>query len=367
MIQSRNKNISPRDLFGEFSRVYSPKIDLSILKYLDRKKKQARHDFIRDIYSMLQEYCLRKGKRVRPLILLIAFGGYSKKKGDIAEIIKVASTLELMHSMLLVQDDIIDRSSVRRGGRALHLVLQERYGKVTLNGTIGSDIAIVAGDVLFSNAIEIISGLKLDPEIKNRFLALFSETYESTAWGQILDSLNTRPSAIEKGRSAALEISTLKTAYYTIHYPMLMGYVLSGGTGAAEKRRIADFALPLGLAFQIRDDILGVFGDREDTGKSADSDLIEGKLTILVENTLAGLEDSDRKKFLAVFKKEKKTAGDLSRLRTMIMESGALDVTAKKLRELTTESRKKIDALALSGEASNRLLGVIELIEERIY
>ncbi len=367
MIQKTKTAASPGELFSKFSNVYSPKIDLSIANFLDQKKKGAPHGFIGDMYALIKEYCLRKGKRMRPLVLLVSYSGYKKKKEAMGDIIKIASVLELMHSMLLIQDDIIDRSNMRRGGKTLHLVFQDRYAGATLNRNIGIDVAVVAADVLFANSVEIISGLKTDLRIKNEFLALFSETYESTAWGQILDSLHTRASRVDFENSAALQISTLKTAYYTIYYPMLMGYVLAGGTDAAERGRIRDFALPLGLAFQIRDDILGIFGEKESTGKSSESDIIEGKLTILIENALKEMDVRERRKFLAVFKKEKKSARELVRLRAMIENSGALESAGNKLRELTAKSGKMIDKLGVNTDAAHLLAGMIDLIETRKY
>lgn len=350
-------------LFNKFSKKYSPAIDLSIEKYLQNKKNNASYEFIADIYGHLNDYCLRKGKRIRPLVLLISCQGYKKNKTGLSEIIKLASILELMHSALLMQDDVIDKASLRRGKKTMHLLLQDQYKNLTSNHYIGNDITLVLVDVLFSNALEIISDSKIDLSIKNTFLKLFSQTYELTAMGQILDSMSSLATDLNINPFAASDISMLKTAYYTFYYPMLMGYVLAGGIDKKEIDKIKNFALPLGLAFQIRDDILGVFGDKDDIGKSSDSDLIEGKQTILVQNTLMNLNTKEKKSFIRIFLKKKKTLKEIYVLKNAIKTSGGLSIAERKMYELTSEARLNIDKLKLTKEAGFILTGIIDLMD----
>jgi geranylgeranyl diphosphate synthase, type I len=354
----------PRSPFDEFSKIYSPKIDLSIEKYLEEKKKSAPYEIAADMYALFREFCLRGGKRVRPLLLLNAYLGYARGPRRTAAIVRLAAVLEIIHAMFLVQDDVIDRSPVRRGGGALHRIFQERYGGFTANANIGNDIAVVAADVLFAGALDALAGAAVDLRVKNEFLRMLGMTIESTAWGQILDVMNTRSLDADVKEETALTISTLKTAYYTVYYPMLMGHALAGGGGRSEKKRIRDFALPLGLAFQLRDDILGVFGNAGDTGKSVDSDLAEGKLTYLIQNTLQSLGPRARSRFQAVLRKERKGSREIGFLRRTIRGSGALSRTGRKFKELTGLSRERIKFLGMRPRALEVLSGVIDLIEE---
>ncbi len=335
---------------------------MSIGKHLGEKKKAAGSGFTAEIYGDLEEFCLRKGKRIRPLMLLIAYLGYSGDRKKMKEVLRLASVLEMMHSFLLVQDDIIDRARLRRGRETMHLIMQRRYGGLTANDAIGTDIALVAADVLFSNALEIISNAGIDLRIKNRFLKYFGETYEMTAWGQILDSMNTMPLHIDPGALASLQISTMKTAYYTMYYPMVMGYVLAGGGSSKEISAIRDFAIPLGRAFQVRDDMLGVFGEVDDLGKSADSDIIEGKLTLLIEYTLQSLEGKQRRKFQSVFQKIRKKPRDCAYIRNEILKSGALDRARETFHELLAASRDGAAGLAVCGEQRALLNGLIDSV-----
>jgi geranylgeranyl diphosphate synthase type I len=316
------------------------------------------------MYASVSEFCLRDGKRIRPLVLLNSFKGYRRGLGSFAGIIKLATAVELMHSFLLVQDDIIDRSELRRGKKSLHILMGDMYGKSSLNPAIGTDIASVLADVIFSCAVDLVAAAKVRAAYKNRFLQVFSKTYETTAWGQILDSLCTLPSSIDPQSDAPMRICLMKTAYYTMVYPMIMGYVLAGGRSAREKKRIEDFAIPLGIAFQVRDDLLGVFGVEGDTGKPNDSDIKEGKFTLLVQNTVANLQGAERSEFTIRFLEPEKSEADVEYIRSMIIDSGAMNDTITRHRELIDEARLKLDELALAGKSREVFRGVIEAVEE---
>lgn len=355
---------SGRDVFRHFSAEYVPQIDSIITGLFEQRIVSSDAGFMKEMYAAVSEFCLRDGKRIRPLLLLNSYKGYKRRPGGKEGILSLASAVELMHSFLLVQDDIIDRSELRRGKKSLHILMGDMYGKQSLNPAIGTDIASVLADVIFSCAVELISKADVRPAYKNSFLQVFSKTYEMTAWGQILDSLCTMPASIDPVSDAPMRISLMKTAYYTMVYPMIMGYVLSGGRNEREKKRIEDFGIPLGVAFQVRDDLLGVFGVEGDTGKPNDSDIREGKFTLLVQNAVASLQGSERAEFTGRFLKADKSEGDVEYVRSMIIDSGAMDDTISRHRELIDEARFKLDDLALTGRSRDVLCGVIESVED---
>jgi geranylgeranyl diphosphate synthase type I len=360
MKKSGNGQSEAKGAFDSFSGEYAAKIDSFLESFFQRKRESAALPFIAENYSDLQEYCLRPGKRIRPLLLLLSYIGYRGRKRHLAEMVKIASTLELMHSFLLVQDDIIDRAELRRGGKALHLVSGDRYRKWTRNRMIGSDIALVLADVLFSNALEIISTAKISPQLKNAYIGLFAQTYEFTAWGQILDSLHSLPRNLRHSGDIPLQISTLKTAYYTICNPLLMGLVLTGRYSDSEALRIRNFAIPLGLAFQIRDDILGVFGSADEIGKSSDSDIVEGKSTLLIQNTVDRMKRGEVQRFVNTFSRVKKTKADIAFIRKSIQKSGAYEKTSKTMSELLAAARKEVQNLALRERYRGMLVELID-------
>jgi geranylgeranyl diphosphate synthase type I len=358
------KEHSSRDIFRQFSAEYVPQIDGLITGLFEQRASSSDAEFMKEMYAALSEFCLRDGKRIRPLLLINAFSGYRRGFGVKPGIISLATAVELMHSFLLVQDDIIDRSQLRRGKKSLHILMNDMYGKYSLNPVIGTDIASVLADVLFSCAVGLISNADVRAAYKNNFLRVFAKTYEMTAWGQILDSLCTMPSSIDPQGDAPMRISLMKTAYYTMVYPMIMGYVLSGGRNEREKKRIEDFGIPLGVAFQVRDDLLGVFGIEGDTGKPNDSDIREGKFTLLVQNTVNRLSGDDRAGFTECFLRAEKSESDIDYIRRMIIDSGAMDDTISRHRELIDEAKLKLEELALTGKSRDVLCGVIESVED---
>jgi geranylgeranyl diphosphate synthase, type I len=348
--------------FLTFTSRYGRKIDMSILKFFNRKKRDSGDDFARGIYDALEEFCLREGKRIRPLLLLSSYLGYEGGKARFADVLDIAAMVEMMHSFLLVHDDIIDKSSVRRGRDSLHVVFQKKYRTMAAVDSTGSDVALVAGDMLYFNAIEMIARVRFNQKIKDAFLMMFSRTYEMTSIGQIMDVLHSLSSSIDEKESRAMLIGTYKTAYYTIYYPMAMGYILAGMDDKNELARIKKFALSLGLAFQIRDDVLGVFGAENKTGKSSDSDLKEGKLTILIENTMKNLTPLKKKEFNKLFFKKNKSSDDIKRLKRIIKQSGAFDKALLAIRELTVRSEKEMTRLSMSGSMLKVLTGLIEIV-----
>lgn len=350
--------------FTEFSNRFIPEIDKFISEFIAGKTASAEYDFIRELYPLIEEFCLRPGKRIRPLIFLLSYLGYERGKNNNEDIIKIAAVIEMLHAYLLVQDDIIDRSPLRRGEKTLHVLCQDYFVKKTRNRNIGNDIALILADVLFANLIEIIGSTGIKSSIKNDFLLLFSKTYELTAWGQILDIMNTMPVCIDIDSQDPMHVSLLKTAHYTVLSPMVMGLVLSGRKDQDEEKALSDFAIPLGVAFQIKDDVLGVFGDRYSTGKPSDSDIIEGKFTLLVQKAVSNLNIAQRKEFVSIFLKEKKTQRDIKMIRDILDKSGALEYSYNRIDELADASRQGLNALKIRREEKAMLSGLIDSIAE---
>jgi len=351
-----------KENFSEYTKTLIPKIDNEIESFYNKKESEASYKFIGDLYPLIKEYCLRDGKRIRPLLVVLAFDGYSLLKRKRDQVIRLSSFLEIMHSLFLVQDDIIDKSDLRRGKKAFHIVCKEKFSKINKNATIGEDISSVVADIMFTNSIEFIRTSGFSHRIKDEILKLFSHTYEMTAWGQILDCLYSNPTKIPIKENIPITVSTLKTAYYTFFYPLMLGYIVSGKRDEAEKKKLEDFALSLGLAFQIRDDILGTFGSKKDIGKPDDSDIHEGKLTLLVQYTLEALNKADEKKFTDRLTKKKKSISDVKYIRNAIEKSGAYDLTLKKHENYIADSLKYLEDLSMKNREKEILHGLIDKI-----
>lgn len=348
------------DQYNAFSKTYAPRVETVMSEYFDGRIRGASMPMVKQMFQDLREYCSRDGKRVRPLIMILAYFGYGGAHGH--EVERIAVALELLHASLLVQDDIIDRSPLRRGGKSMHLLCGEKYRGATRNQEVGRDIALILSDVLFANALEIISAADFSPKIRTGFLRIFSDALEITAWGQILDIMNSHLKKVPAPRETAQQIATMKTAYYTVYYPLLMGYALAGRKSEKEKKLIRDFALPLGLAFQLRDDILGVFGSDKSTGKPSDSDILEGKITLLVDCTIRNLKNADRTHFISLFTGARKDRATVEKIRSMIKKSGSLEEVREHHWELIEESRQALSRLNLKDEYRANMLGLMSVI-----
>lgn len=348
-------------MFKDFSEKYIVQIERNIEEYY-KSKKDNKREWLDRIYDDIIQYCLRPGKRIRPLLLIAGYES-SGKTAD-SEIIKISAVLEIMHSFLLIHDDIIDKAEIRRGDEALHLKYRNQYKDSTRIKTVGEDVGMIVGDMMAFNCIEIISCSNIDVKLKNEFFKIFAETYEYTAWGQLLDIINSMPYEIIEDENIPLEISLYKTSYYTIANPLIMGAMLSGVTDNNQLAKIREFALPLGLAFQIRDDILGVFANDSDIGKSAQSDILEEKNTLLIQKTLQNLNPQEKEIFEELFLLENKTADDVEKIKSFIGKSGSEQYCRNKVNELNQEAMEKLENLKFNDNIKLVLQDLIKKLGE---
>ncbi len=333
--------------FKLFSKKWIPLIDKTISEFFSKKDREIELNLTNNLLEELKKFCLRPGKRLRPLLLILSYIGFSNagQEKQYKDILNLAAGVELMHSFLLIHDDIIDKAEMRRGDKSFHIICKEKFKNQTYNKRIGEDIALVIGDILFSMVLKIIAKSRVNLKIKNLFLENFSKCYELTGWGQILDSISSHSKKIKTNIKISYKISTYKTAYYTIFYPMLMGYILTGKNNPKTIKKIKDFALPFGIGFQIRDDVLGIFGDKFKTGKSDISDIIEAKFTLLVNTVLNLLKGKNRAGFIKLFYKEKKSSQDIEKIKNIMQKSGCLEKSLKEINQLFNRASENLNKL----------------------
>jgi geranylgeranyl diphosphate synthase, type I len=242
--------------------------------------KLARHSepSVLMFIGLLRDF-LAGGKRLRPLLCCCGWraagGGW-----DLSPAVRcVAASLELFHAFALIQDDVMDNSNTRRGRPAIHCVLATRHADHPRPAWFGANTAILLGDLTLGWSYELAQAAELDAEQTARLWPALDMMRAQTLSGQYLDLLATgRPnSTIEQ----ALAIARRKTAAYTVKYPLTLGALLAG----ADQELLAAYSaygIAVGEAFQLRDDLLGVFGDPTHTGKPVLDDLRESKPTVLL-------------------------------------------------------------------------------------
>jgi geranylgeranyl diphosphate synthase type I len=264
------------------------------------------------VISALKEFTMRGGKRVRPLFMIL---GYWLNSDIDERIIRASISLELMQSYLLIHDDIIDQSPTRRGGPSFHKMwnYEERMNE---------GISIVAADLADAYSHEILLSNDFPPENLNRAMMAMSETVEMTGIGQLMDI--TMPLKDKVTLGEVTKVHVMKTAHYTVNGPMKMGAYLSGYPNVG---LIDHYGIPLGIAFQIQDDILGMYGDEKTLGKPVTSDFEEGKMTHLILNAFDLASENDIKFIKKFLGKPGISQSDFEEVRNIIKSSGALAKT----------------------------------------
>lgn len=292
---------------------FRAQIDEELRKFFN-SKIEGRNGVERDVLETLKEFTMRGGKRIRPVFMLM---GYSLNDKISDEVIKASISLEIMQSYMLIHDDIIDRSDLRRGRPTVHKVFN--YDQRTNEG-----LAIIAADLANTYCHEVLMEAKFPLELsRNAFLEM-EKAYELTGIGQLNDMVLPFLSGISL--DDVTRVHRLKTAEYTVNGPMKIGASLSGYNALSS---IESYGIPLGIAFQIQDDILGVFGDEQTLGKSVKSDVQEGKMTHLVVFSLQKGSKSERE-FLKKMLGNKDIADEeFGRFKDIIRDSGALNESEK--------------------------------------
>jgi geranylgeranyl diphosphate synthase type I len=289
------------------------------------------------------------GKRFRAAFCWCGYLAVAEPE-DREALLKACASLELLHASALVHDDVMDASDVRRGRPATHRAfeaLHRERGWSASPEQYGAAAAILLGDLLLSWSDELLrtSGLPA-PRVLDA-LGYFDLTRSEVVTGQFLDV-----SAQARGTSdvdVAMTVLRYKSAKYSIERPLHIGAALAGAD-ATTMAQLTRFGLPLGEAFQLRDDLLGVFGNPEVTGKPAGDDLSEGKRTVLVALALDALDPAGRAHLDASLGKPL-TDDEVVELRGLIDASGAHAQVEEVISALTERALTALDAADIRDEA----------------
>lgn len=286
------------------------------------------------------------GKRLRPALLLLGYRAVASD--DDARVLPAALALELLHTCALLHDDLLDDAATRRGRATAHVTFAVRHRAATWAGDAdryGAAAAVLVGDLAFVVADELF----LDSDVAaDRLLAglrAFTTLREEVMAGQALDVQAAAQRLTD--RELALTIATAKSGRYSVARPLEIGALLGGATaeGAAA---LATAAEPLGRAFQVRDDLLGVFGDQDTTGKSAAGDLREGKRTLLVAEAFARLDVAGRQELESLLGDPTLDAAGVERARQLLRDSGAIEATRAFVDDATARGVDGIEQLPIA-------------------
>jgi geranylgeranyl diphosphate synthase, type I len=300
--------------------------------------------------ELTREYALRPGKRVRPALLVAGYGLARGTPEVPSGLWRFAAGLELLHTFLLIHDDVADQADLRRGGPALHHLLA--------SGRAGEDLAVVVGDHLFARSLEAMlsSGLRGAARASQYYLAVCRHT----AAGQYLDLELSRAPLSEVTLFQTLRVAHLKTARYGFSAPLVCGAMLAGG-GAELCEALERVGRHVGLAFQLRDDLIGLFGDARVSGKPSDGDFAQGKRTFPVLAAYArasGAARAELERLWALSPRARDEAA-LARARALVEEHGGRAACERLVERASRAARRALRALPERG-------GVRELLDTLI-
>jgi len=344
--------ITAQDYLKEYKKRFQP----FLKEYFNKKIKEAKnnHYLTEEAIRMIADFTFSGGKRVRPAMV---YYGYLAAGGkDCDEIVKASMSIELVHSFLLIHDDIIDRDEKRHGTETLH----ERYRKIAQkyfpqkdDWHFGISMAIIAGDLAASMSSEIIFNSDFPPKTIIRALDKLQKIVYSTIPGEMLDVyLGFRGRATEK---EILLMHEGKTARYTFEGPLHLGAVLAEAKNSFLEKLTA-YAILVGQAFQIRDDILGIFGDEKKLGKPVGSDIIEGKQTLLVIKALERSSQKDKMFLKNILGKEKLLEEEIEKFRSIIIKTGSLEYSQNLSERLVKKAINALDEIDFKNETAKDFL-----------
>jgi geranylgeranyl diphosphate synthase type I len=309
----------------------------------------------------LSDFALRGGKRIRPTF---AWWGWRAAGGEgtgarAEAVLTAVSALELIQTCALVHDDLMDASELRRGHPTVHVRFTEAHragGWLGEPERFGMAAAILLGDLALAWADDMFTGAPLSDVMRGAarapWLAMRAEMFA----GQYLDVLAQAEG--DESEERALGVARLKTAAYTVERPLHMGAALAGADEDTITAGRA-FGTDIGVAFQLRDDLLGVYGDTEVTGKPAGDDLREGKRTLLVSLGLGYADEAGRHADADLLRHAlgdpDLTQDTIQRVRDLLVEVGAVDELERRIEKLTVSGMAALDAAGLAEPGRTRL------------
>nr|CBH37355.1 putative geranylgeranyl pyrophosphate synthetase (GGPP synthetase) (GGPS) [Includes: Dimethylallyltranstransferase; Geranyltranstransferase; Farnesyltranstransferase ] [uncultured archaeon] len=346
---------------------YQAKINERLGWFFDEKIEEASKisDYTQEVVVNIKEYTLRGGKRLRPIFLI--YGYKCITEDNIDAIIEASISIELMQSYLLIHDDIMDEDELRRGKPTFHIEYENICA--TLFGDddtrkFGENIAILAGDLLEAYGIDVLTNSRFKEEYITRALQKYAEIVKNVGYGQILDIMSEKKKDITEAE--ILRIHKLKTASYTIENPLQIGAILAGAV-EADLAVMSNYGLPLGLAFQIQDDILGLFGTEEKIGKPVGSDIQEGKKTLLILHALSNCSEKEKGIITSALGNADVTMAEIDTIREIVRETGSLDYSKRLVGEKIEEAIHAIERSNFRAEAKEFLVKIADFVGVRDF
>jgi len=310
----------------------------------------------KEVVERLAEFC-QKGKMLRGALITLGYEAFGGEKRE--AVIPFSAAYEILGSAILIHDDIIDQSELRQGEITIH-----NYYAQSKDSHYGESMGITIGDLAHTFALEILSDPQnpIPPESRLGAINHVSRIIQQTTHGEILDINWNNFDLLQE--EDILKIQKYKTAFYTFSGPLQLGAILAEAHPES-LNVLEEYGIPIGLAFQIKDDILGIFGSVEKFGKPVDTDIREGKVTLLAfyafQNATAA-----QKEFLKKFYGNREIGkSEVEQIREIFRQTGAFRKAEEKAKKFVEEGKMAIPKITPNTNIRNVLTNLADFVIER--
>lgn len=330
----------------------------SYFKYRKAEATELGNSYVR-LWQSIENLVLAGGKRLRPYMLLATYQAYNPE-GSLNDILPGAIAHELIHSAMLIHDDIIDRDSIRYGVKNVSGQYSEHYDQFFSDKTelthMALSAALLAGDALIADAHMLVRKMNRPAELIDQAEAILNKEIFEVIGGELLD---VEVAFLPKDTISLDTIAQYKTASYSFVGPLTTGAMLAQAP-ENDINVLKELSIIIGVGYQLRDDLIGVFGNPTTTGKSNSSDIQEGKRTYLVDLFEKQATTEQSEKFFAVFHHSDATEDALQTVRDLLTETGARAAVEQLVEQKRLQALEKVSSLSLPDEAKKLYITLIE-------
>lgn len=297
-------------------------------------------EFSKIMLEHAREHNMRPAKRLRSAFIYYIYKLLGGK--DEAAILNASTSIEFVHTALLMHDDFMDKDEIRRGQPTTHIYFKNFFEQKNFKGDaahFGYSMALDIGDIILTLGYRMISDANFEDRLKIKAMHEILNGIIKTGYGQAYDAyLESRPDFTEEN---IINLHFGKTSIYTYQTPILLGAILAGASDT-DIDILTKYAKPGGIAFQLQDDILGLFGDEEKTGKSSFADLRQGKKTLLILKALEKADPTQKKIIESYWGNPDITAQNAEEVRKVVIDTGSLQYSYQIAQKFALESRSII-------------------------
>lgn len=341
------------------------RVEAALTRWFDSRRQDTRAyaPEAEVLIDAVDSLVMAGGKRLRPA--LVYFGYRACGGADEAQVLPLAMSTELLHAYLLIHDDIMDHAEVRRGKPAAHAGFRDHHkaqGWPDDAADYGRAMAILAGDLAHTHAVELFASVDAPPAQRAALHRLFFTMEREVIDGQYLEMHMGYQEA--PGEATLRRVLQLKSGFYSVQRPVQLGATLAQAT-APQMQALTQYGNAVGEAFQLQDDLLGMFGDPEAVGKPVGDDLKEGKFTFLIHHTLRLADEGQRKILRQALGDAALSDEGVNAAGAVIRDSGGLAAVEAMIRERSQEARAALEGVDLTPEGKVFLIGLIDFLRLR--